>query len=467
MGGVMYFAPAVFLADEVAHAAPIVDPRAPIPFQPTVTQSAGGIPVINVTAPNPQGLSANPFQRLSAGPEGLIFNNSLTGGTSLIGGAVGANPNLSGRTASTILAQVTSQGAQYASMIAGPLEIFGNPASLIIANPNGVSIPGGTALTSLSNLTLTTGVPQFIDATGAPTDFAHAGALAYSVSSGHIDINGAPGVNGPGPGIDGTVSNLDLIAQTLSINAPLKADQRVNVIAGNQLVTPVSTGAGGTSYATAPNGTANTAAAMGLPPGSVVIDASQFGSITAGEIFIAATPAGPGVNLQGALAGTAGNVSVAANGDIVIGPAYAAQNVSLTSAGSTTITGTNLAGQNYTVNANGDITAPGSVSAGQDATLHAGGNLTGSGPLNVANDTWLSAGGDRAFTGAIQTGNNLTADAGGNEHVIVKLDAKRPTQVPAFDQAKETIRQQLEALALQKASAQLVSAQLKGASIQQ
>lgn len=50
---------------------------------------------------------------------------------------------------------------------------------------------------------------------------------------------------------------------------------------------------------------------------------------------------------------------------------------------------------------------------------------------------------------------------------IVKLDAKRPTQVPAFNQAQTTIRQQLEALALEKASAQFVGGLLKNATIQQ
>lgn len=50
---------------------------------------------------------------------------------------------------------------------------------------------------------------------------------------------------------------------------------------------------------------------------------------------------------------------------------------------------------------------------------------------------------------------------------IVKLDAKRLTQVPAFNQAQATIRQQLQALALEKASAQFVGGLLKSATIQQ
>ncbi|WP_175952031.1 peptidylprolyl isomerase [Burkholderia sp. BCC0405] len=50
---------------------------------------------------------------------------------------------------------------------------------------------------------------------------------------------------------------------------------------------------------------------------------------------------------------------------------------------------------------------------------------------------------------------------------IVKLDAKRPTQVPAFNAVKTTIQQQLQALALEKASADFVGGLLKNATIQQ
>lgn len=53
-----------------------------------------------------------------------------------------------------------------------------------------------------------------------------------------------------------------------------------------------------------------------------------------------------------------------------------------------------------------------------------------------------------------------------NARVLVKLDAKRSTDVPAFDQAKAAIRQQLEVVALQKAAASLVAGLLKDAHIQ-
>ncbi|WP_246216215.1 peptidylprolyl isomerase [Paraburkholderia agricolaris] len=54
-----------------------------------------------------------------------------------------------------------------------------------------------------------------------------------------------------------------------------------------------------------------------------------------------------------------------------------------------------------------------------------------------------------------------------NARVLIKLDAKRPTEIPAFDQAKAAIRQQLQAVALEKAAANLVAGLLKDARIQQ
>jgi parvulin-like peptidyl-prolyl isomerase len=51
--------------------------------------------------------------------------------------------------------------------------------------------------------------------------------------------------------------------------------------------------------------------------------------------------------------------------------------------------------------------------------------------------------------------------------LIVKLDAKRPTQVPAFDQVRDSIRTQLQMLAAQKAAAEFTTGLMKSATIQQ
>ncbi|AIO38369.1 PPIC-type PPIASE domain protein [Burkholderia cenocepacia] len=55
----------------------------------------------------------------------------------------------------------------------------------------------------------------------------------------------------------------------------------------------------------------------------------------------------------------------------------------------------------------------------------------------------------------------------GDVYWIVRADDKRPTQVPTFDQAKDTLRQQLEQVAMEKATAQVVADLIRGARIQQ
>jgi len=55
----------------------------------------------------------------------------------------------------------------------------------------------------------------------------------------------------------------------------------------------------------------------------------------------------------------------------------------------------------------------------------------------------------------------------GDVRVIVKLDAKRATQVPVFDEVKDSIRQQLQLSALSKARTALVGELMQGAAIRQ
>ena len=88
-------------------------------------------------------------------------------------------------------------------------------------------------------------------------------------------------------------------------------------------------------------------------------------------------------------------------------------------------------------------------------------------PLTEGNTQGLPLVVAQAITRLPAGGVTTEAIAVGNGRVIVKIDAKRPTQVPTFDQAKQTIRQQLEGLALEKAGAQFAAGLLKNATIQQ
>ncbi|MDR8920626.1 Filamentous hemagglutinin [Burkholderia multivorans] len=405
---------------QVAAAAPITDPTAPISFQPAITQSTGaggGVPVVNITAPNAAGISLNQYQQFNIDPVGLILNNSLMSGTSLTGGNVQANPNLNGRTASVIVNQVTSTGNAYASLLNGPLEVFGAPAAVVIANPNGITTRG-TGFTNTIGVTLSTGTPQFLSGVGGTaTDFANAKAIGYNVTGGHLQIEGNAGVNGPGAGIEGTVGTIDLIGETIGINAPLYAGTRINAIAGRQFVMPAATDTYGTTYGTASNGSDNSAAAINAANGganrSLAIDATAFGAMTAGQIQVISTAAGMGVRSDSQLAANAGDLLMSANGDVSVAGSAAQQQASVHSTGNVSMTGTHIGVGGYAIEANGDVTSTGSIQSGGKLAVSAGGNV------NVANaqvngDTTI-VGGTNVALGDVQGGGALTVTARGTD----------------------------------------------------
>ncbi|MFC5475790.1 filamentous hemagglutinin N-terminal domain-containing protein [Paraherbaspirillum soli] len=403
--------PTIHLGPASALAAPITDPTAPIRFQPQVTQTTGaggGIPVVNITAPNANGISLNQYRQFNVDAIGLILNNSTTGGGSLLGGNVGANNALGGRSANQIINQVTSQGR--ASQINGSIEVFGNKADVIIANPNGVTCTG-CGFINTPHITLTTGTPQFLSAAGgSASSFDAASAVAYQVQGGHIQIEGLPGAGGiPGAGIEGTVGAIDLIAGSIGINAPLYAGQKITLISGQQQVAQAAAGQGriGSDYST--SGIQNNGA------GTLQIDATAFGAMTAGQIKIIGSSAGLGVRTDGNLAASTGALTIDANGELTVGATYARQNVTLNAAGNLAANGDGLGEQGYRINAGGDVKLAGTLQSGQDLIVNAGGSINGNGGAVAQNQLEMNAGGSLDIGGKLQSGNSIALQAAGND----------------------------------------------------
>jgi filamentous hemagglutinin family protein len=118
------------------------------------------VPIVNITTPSGAGVSHNRFKSLSIDPDGMIFNNSRSFGTSQLGGVILANPNLkNSATARIILNEVT--GADI-SQLRGFAEIFGDRAQFVLANPNGVTC-NGCGFIKTSRTTLTTGTPNLLN----------------------------------------------------------------------------------------------------------------------------------------------------------------------------------------------------------------------------------------------------------------------------------------------------------------
>ncbi|WP_158229192.1 hypothetical protein [Collimonas sp. PA-H2] len=410
--------PSVQFGPRSAMAGPITDPNAPIRFQPQITSStgpSGAVPVVNITQPNAQGISLNQYSAFNVDVVGLILNNSLTSGGSLLGGNVSANPLLSGRTATQIINQVTSQGSP--SNINGTIEVFGAPASVIVINPNGVNCTS-CGVTNAPHFTLTTGTPQFLSGPGGTaTSFDNASALAYNVQGGHIQIEGLPGADGkPGAGIEGTVGAIDLIAGSIGVNAPLYAGQQINLISGQQVVAQSQAGQGraGSDYQVSSNG-ANTAASNTAAQNALQIDASAFGAMTAGQIKIISTSQGLGVRNDGTLTSSIGATSIDANGDVRVGTTYGKTTVDITSTGNVTANGDSLGEQGVTIAANGNVQTNGSLQSHQNVNLQAGGNITGFGGAVADNSITATAGNSINLGGKLQAGNALNLTALGHD----------------------------------------------------
>ena len=107
----------------------LVDPNSP--GGTNVVSAANGVPVIEIAAPNSNGLSHNRFTEFDVQQPGVIYNNSLVNGHSQLGGAVLLNPNLT-QSAKAILTEVTGNNP---STLRGTLEVFGDRADLLIAEP--------------------------------------------------------------------------------------------------------------------------------------------------------------------------------------------------------------------------------------------------------------------------------------------------------------------------------------------
>ncbi|WP_035818216.1 two-partner secretion domain-containing protein [Janthinobacterium sp. RA13] len=328
----------------------VADPNAPGRQRPTVVQSANGVTQVNIQTPSAAGVSRNTYSQFDVTANGAILNNSRGNVQTQTGGWVQGNPWLAGGSARVILNEVNSANP---SQLRGYVEVAGQRAEVVIANPAGVAVDGGGFINA-SRVTLTTGTPIL---NGGNLD-------GYMVQRGVVSINGR--------GLDTSLSDYTaILARAAQINGGIWAQELKVVTGANQI--------------DAAHGVAGAVNGAGPAP-SYALDVAQLGGMYAGKITLIGTEAGLGVRNAGVLAATAGNLVLQSNG-------WLSNNGNIQSAG---------AGSQTSITVAGDVANSGTVYAGGDSQVQAQGNIANSGVIAAQGNTSVQATGaaSRIDTGA-------------------------------------------------------------------
>jgi filamentous hemagglutinin family protein len=352
--------------------------------------------------------AANGHQTVAIAPAvGGVSNNTYR---SFNVSTAGADLNTTGINARTIVNQVTSTNP---SLIQGAVNVLGPRANVILANPNGITVDGGSFVNA-GHVVLSTGQVSFSDITLAPGQIQR--NVVLTTNTGAITIGAG--------GLTGTLINLDLVSKQLAVNGPVMNDYSSST-GGIRAITGSSTTTWDTSFSPSDNGH-DWLAGLTSPGGQgtgYAVDITQVGGLTAGRVQLIVTDQGAGVRSTGTLNATAGDAVVQANGDITVagGSVMAANDVTMTTPGAISVQGANIvANDDVSINAGSmamsdGAASPATIAAGNAVTLTAAGDISNTGSLMQA--------------GLVQpdgtlSGGDLSLNAGGS--ITNRSDAANP-----------------------------------------
>ncbi len=368
------------------HAQIVGAPNVPGNLRPTVLVAPNGVPLVNIQTPSAAGVSRNIYNQFNVGANGAILNNSRANVQTQLGGFVQGNPNLATGAARIILNEVNGGSP---SQLRGYIEVGGQRAEVIIANPAGISVDGGGFINA-SRATLTTGTPQF-NAVG--------GLDSFLVRGGTITIDGA--------GLDASKTDYAaILARAVQANAGIWASELKVVTGANQV--------------SADHSQVTPTAGTGAAP-TFALDVAALGGMYANKINLIGTEAGLGVRNAGNIGAGAGGLVVTAAGRLENIGTLEGQRVELSTPGDIdnrkgTIRQTSVAGLTIgspiLSNTNGGVIGSEPVSAG----------TTGGGAVGSGAGTPVSGGsGGGASTPSSAGSGGGSGDAGGSSTPAVYM----------------------------------------------
>ena len=355
----IWLAAGLFMTGAAGMAAgPIMpDPKAEARHQPQIEETANGIPLVNITAPSSGGVSRNEYETFNVPDKGAILNNSYTLSKTELAGYVQGNNNMAERPAKIIVNEVTGAGS---TSMDGFLEVAGNRADVVIANPNGITVNGGGFINT-GKAFLTTGKPVYD---------GEDHLQRFDITGGDILIEGK-GLGGK------ETESLAILSRAVKINAGIWAKDL-------HITTGANTVDAKTLEASAIEGKG------GRP--AFALDTAAIGGMYAGRITLVGTEKGLGVNNSGTWSAE-DNLTLDWNGDLKnSGTIYSKGNADLR-ASHLENDKTIAAERNLSAAAKENIRNQGKLLAGENMDIYAGKTLDNAGH-------------------AMESGNNLSIETG-------------------------------------------------------
>ncbi|NHB94219.1 filamentous hemagglutinin N-terminal domain-containing protein, partial [Photorhabdus cinerea] len=321
----------------------------------TQVQIQGNVPVVNIATPNSAGISHNTYKEFNVATQGAVLNNATQAAKSQLAGQLNANSNLKGKAAELIINEVTGNGR---SDLQGKLEILGNKANVMIANPNGITCDG-CGFINTGSATLTTGKPQF-DKQGA--------LEALEVKQGQITIGGK--------GLDGKATDyVDIISRVTELNGKIQANNLSLTQGANRIDFN--------------DGTVKKITGEGAKP-QLAIDTKALGGMYANKIRLIATEEGVGVNLKD-LTSDQRDITLNVNGKIELGKVNAKTDFNLSAKETHIAPNIQIQSERDITLASTELDNKGRVTAGRDARIF-GDTLRNTGDkalLQANNHMWI------------------------------------------------------------------------------
>lgn len=287
---------------------------------PSVSGSVSAGLTVNINTATANGTSHNTYTHFNVPEAGVTLNNSTAGANLIINEVTSAN-------------QSTLQGA---------LTVSGVDAHVVIANPNGITVDGGSFVNSPSVVLTTGDIHRFTSVAG--DDLIDLDDTAVSVANPYyVAFVDGGAIRITDNGIGGSFSRLDLMAKTIAVEGSVDVDSVVSIFGGDSTtvfeyvtstIDPSSYAAEDiyqSNYSGSCSGSSSTAdgddwdcssittGTAGSGTSYVVDVTGASSSIEAGTINITVNDTGAGVRFAGdSLVSETGDLFINSNGEIEI-----------------------------------------------------------------------------------------------------------------------------------------------------